>query len=269
MLWLISLFKPTLDTSLEALARFERRIIPRYTEFYQQIGFSYIGAYSVDSRTRFGSATPATPWGELPYTHAEVFVVDAPSAEQARTREAAVSLPGNIQEMLAERNAYLDVNDGARLWLEPLALSPVADSRLTLANRLLGMLLYQPMPDKRLEDFVAFEQRITARYAGYMREAGWHYAGVYHAHGLQAYMRADLYALDAATPEEAVARDNARDEAGGVPKDVEEIIAECRTYMNRQIERYVLWLRPVALSSTAESGVVLGQAVSESKGEHS
>src|SRR5574341_579219 len=258
MLWLISLSKLAPDISLEYLARLDQRIAPRYTNFYQQIGFSFIGTYSLDSHTRFGSATPPTPWGELPYTHAEVFVVDAPSVAEALTRETAVPLPGDIQEMLAERSSYLNVSDGARLWLEPLALSPVTDSRLPLANRLLEMLLYQPMPDKRLEDFVAFEHRITARYAEYMREAGWHYAWLYHAHGFQAYMRADLYAIDAASPKEAVARDHARDEANGVPKDVEAIIAECRTYMNRQIERYVLWLRPVALSTIAQSGVVLG-----------
>lgn len=255
MLWLIRLYNLAANKSAGTFVHFEQDVIQPFTGFQGESGFHYLGLYEADSRNRMDNVTP---WGELPFRYAEVYAAQGSSRAEAQTRWTAIRPSPEVNDILAKRRSYVAADSPqAELWLEPLALSPIVETSQVLTGRLIQLMLYRPLPDKSVEDFIRFEKRITATYANYMGKIDWSYFGVYHAYGLQDYMRADVYSIGAASPDEALARDDAYP----ATPEIAEINTECRSFMNRQIERFKLWLRPIVLSPSASAGIILAPQV--------
>ena len=94
---------------------FEQRIIERYTDFRDAMGWRYVGLYDLEP------VGPALA-GDL----AVVYAVDAPTADAALAlQQQAPAPPTEIVAFGAECSSY-KANAGDWLWLEPVARAGAA-----------------------------------------------------------------------------------------------------------------------------------------------
>jgi hypothetical protein len=188
-----------------------------------------LGQYTLDTSNCYGSRHQ---WAALEYDRATVSLVADPG-EVARS--ILFTAPPRA---------------GARLWLEPWVLSPLAHKPLRIGRRLLHAFIAPRQG--RDEDFEANERAVNARITEWEATFGWHYLGVFRVHGIEPNLRADLYVIDARDGVEA-ARKAYVDE----PDDIARIHHDARRYIDRVERRYQLWMSPVSTTAAARSAIRL------------
>jgi hypothetical protein len=246
MLMLISLFRLEPQITSEEYDQFMRSVIQRYTDYCLQQGISYLGQFS--------------PYGLHDYDRAEIYLVNAPTLEDGQRR--MVTSPNAPEDILAIGSIFRSCHIPhikMNLWLEPVELSPFARSTIELAGRLLRFYFYVPHPLRSFEELRQFECRTQGPYTEFMRKIDWFYLGIFRAAGLLEPMVAGVDLVQASSPEEAVARD----EACPSTPEIESIIAEARSFRHPNKELVMLWLKRTLLSPLAEAGFTLAKTDSK------
>jgi len=238
MLLKIDLFNLLPTATTEEFVRFDQQVTQRFCEVVETYGRRYLGVFR--------------PEGMSGYSIAEASLIEAETPEEAQARAAAAPKPDDFIQIVTECRAYQQ-EEYLTLWLKPIIPSPYASKRLSLEGGLIRVFMYHPHPEKTYEDFERFERRITTRYSEFLGQINWFYTGTYDVYGMPEAMRADVDIVQAASLDEALARDAALTE----PPEIQEIIAECRGFMNRERERSTFWLHPLSLSASAQAGVLL------------
>lgn len=192
-------------------------------------GTTRLGTYRLDTSNHYGSHLR---WAALEYGRATVSLVPD---------------PGDLGRAILYT---APPRTGARLWLEPWVLSPLAGAPLRIGRRLLHAFLVRRTGSD--SDFEAFERASNGRVAEWEATFGWHYLGVFRAFGLETPMRADLYIIDAKDPAEAMSKTNVEE-----PSDVERIHANGVRFLDRGERRYQLWMSPLTLTAATRRGVTL------------
>ena len=192
-------------------------------------GVTRLGSYRLDTSNHSGSNLR---WASLEYVRATVSLVSDPGDA---ARAILYTAPPR---------------SGTRLWLEPWVLSPLADSPLRLGRRLLHAFVARRSGGDA--DFEAHERASHARIAEWEAGFGWQYLGVFRAFGLEPGMRADLYAIDAKDPAEALRKADVAE-----PADVERIHAASVRFLDRGERRYQLWMTPVTVTAATRTGIRL------------
>jgi hypothetical protein len=252
MLWTISLFDPTPETSLDALTQQWISGQQDYEAYLLTRGQRLIGLYQVEIEQKPGTSNPGAA---LSGTFAEVCLAEGSTATEAALREVQVTQPPAIQAQLEQWRGHIAPESSRRLWLQPLGLSPLAFKPLTLKDRLLHLTLRYLPSGKTIQELVEFDERIIARYAEYMTQAHWYHIGTYHLFGLAEYMYVDvLDVIEAADRAEALSNDA----AVPVTTEMQTIYDECDLFVDKKRERYQLWLRPLVLGQAAQASIKLG-----------
>src|SRR4030081_1378843 len=140
-----------------------------------------LGQYVLDTSNCYGSRQE---WASLEYDRASV---------------SLVADPGEVGRAILYT---APPRAGARLWLEPWVLSPLAEQPLRIGRRLLHAFVARKQGTD--EDFEANERVVNARIVEWEATFGWHYLGVFRVHGVDSNRRADLYVIDARDGVEAV-----------------------------------------------------------------
>lgn len=192
-----------------------------------------IGTYVLDTSNHYGGRTP---WVSLEYDRATLTLVSDPSPQALPLLLSAP--PGS----------------GARVWLEPWVLSPIGSGPLELGRRLLHAFIArrQGVP----EEFERHERASGPRVAEFEATFGWHYLGVFKAHGLDPEMRADLYAIDAGDGADALRRSEVEE-----PADVSAIHEAAKAFVDPMARRFQLWMTPDRLAEAAATEVCIGAPV--------
>lgn len=251
MLWSISLYNLKSGVSPEVLSKHLARGLPEYETYLRARGQHFLGLYQVDLELKPGRENPSTA---LTGTWAEICLVKEEVVSEAALREVQVARPAHIQAWLNERLGWLEAERFTRLWLQPIGLSPLAAKPLVLKDHLLHLTLRHLPAGKTVQELADFDKRIIARYAEYMTQARWFHIGTYHIFGLPEYMYVDtLDVIEAANRAEALANDA----AVPVTPEMQTIYDECDLFLDRNRERYQLWLSPIVLGQAAERGVQL------------
>jgi hypothetical protein len=180
-----------------------------------------------------------------------VSLVQAASVEEALQREIPAREPAMISFQTA-RQGWIDPASARRLWLVPMCRSSYATSPIALEGKLLHLAMRHLPGAHKIEDLIAFNQRIVQPYAQIMSAARWFHLGSLHVLGLPEYMYADaLDVVDAATVEEALVND----EKIPMTEAYRTIQNGCVEYLDGSRERYAVWMKPLALGTAAARGV--------------
>jgi hypothetical protein len=252
MLWTISLYDLKPGISEDSLTHHLADGLQAYENYLSGSGQHFLGLYQVDLELKPG---PANLGVALAGTWAEVCLVEGANVSAAALREVQALRPPGMQAWLNERLAWIAPESLTRLWLQPLGLSPLAATPLVLKERLLHLTLRHLPAGKTVQELAEFDERIITRYAEYMTQARWFHIGTYHIFGLPEYMYVDtLDVVEAASKAEALANDAA------VPltPEMQVIYDECDLFLDRQRERYQLWLSPLVVGRAAQVGLRLG-----------
>lgn len=198
----------------------------------------YLGTYAVHNSAN--------------YSYAQMTVIDMPTIEDARTlQEHGLPDSPNFVDIVMESDAYM--TDVAAVSLENLVPSPNLTRAFALDKSLFRVNMFGLQPGKTLPDFAAFDRRVTGRYSEYMGVIDWFYTGLYRAEGLPGLECAEVDVVQAASVEEA----RARDAAYPAPPDLLEIYEECRSYMTPPPRNMTFWLKPVSLAPIAHQPIRL------------
>ncbi len=251
MLWSILLYDLKPNIAAAVVTHHLTKGLSDYETYLQARGQHFLGLYQVDLELKVGSSNPSVA---LAGTWAEVCLVEGSNVADAALHEVQVARPAGIQHWLDERRAWIAPERSARLWLQPLGLSPLAAGPLILKDRLLHLTLRHLPAGKTIQELTDFDERIIAQYAAYMTQAHWYHVGTYHVLGLPEYMYVDtLDVIDAADRAEA----QANDAAVPITPEMQAIYDECDLFLDQDRERYQLWLSPTLVGQAAQVGVRL------------
>ncbi len=115
----VSLSQLEASRTMEEIAAFDRRVTDRYSEYMHQIDWYYTGVYSVENMPG--------------YDYAEVDLVEAESVEIIKARDAARTIPDDIQAVYDECRLFFGLNR-SKFWLKPLQLNPAFKASLCLST---------------------------------------------------------------------------------------------------------------------------------------
>ena len=251
MLWTISLFTLKPGASLERWVDQLASGLREYEAFLESCGQRFLGLYRLDLEQKTGSSSPSVA---LSGTCAEVCLVEGASASTAALREVEVPRTAGPQSWLNDRWGFVQPEGRVRLWLQPLGLSPLTAKPFILKDLLLHLTLRHLPANKTVQKLAEFDQRIIAHYAAHMLQARWYHIGTFHVFGLPEYMYVDtLDAVDAAGVGEALANDATLP----LTDEMKAIYEECDLFVDRDRERYQLWLTPVLQGRAAQAGLRL------------
>ena len=252
MLWAISLYNLKPGASPDSFLSHWAGGLPAYERYLQARGQYFLGLYRVELELKPGTGNLGIA---LSGTWAEVSLVEGTTVSQAALCEVQFARPASIQDWLNRRLAWIAPEGLTRLWLQPLGLSPLAAVPLILRDRLLHLTLRHLPAGKTIQELIEFDERIIARYAEYMIQAHWFHIGTYHIFGLAEYMYVDtLDVIEAASRAEALTNDA----AVPVAPELQAIYDECNLFLDKNRERYQLWLTPVLTGQAAQGEVRLG-----------
>jgi hypothetical protein len=254
MLWTISLFNLKPGVSPDPFCQHLANGLPDYERDLRGRGQRFLGLYRVELELTPGTGNLAIA---LTGTWAEVCLVEGRTVSESALGEVQVARPVGIQDWLNARMRWIAPEGLARLWLQPLGLSPWAAQPLLLKDRLLHLTLRHLPAGKTIQELAEFDERIIAPYAEYMTQAHWFHIGTYHIFGLPEYMYVDtLDVVQADSRGEALANDA----AVPVTPEMQAIYDECSLFLDQTRERYQLWLSPILLGQAAQAGMRLGGA---------
>jgi len=226
--------------------------LQEYENYLKTLGQHFLGLYQVELELKPGSRNLGIA---LSGTWAEVCLVEGETASAAALHEVQVACPASIQDWLNERLAWIAPEGLRRLWLQPIGLSPLARKPLVLKDRLLHLTLRHLPAGKTIQELAEFDERIITAYAEYMTQARWFHIGTYSIFGLPEYMYVDtLDVVEAASQAEALANDA----AVPVTPEMQTIYNECDLFLDKERERYQLWLSPVIPGQTPQGVARLG-----------
>ena len=252
MLWTISLFDLQPGVSPETLTRHLKDGLTEYEAYLESRGQRLLGLYQAEVEMKTGESRPGTALGGR---WAEVCLADGANPSEAALREVQTARTPANESWFNERHALIAPERSTRLWLQPLGLSPLAGAPFRLQGCLLHLTLRHLPAGKTVQELTEFDERIIGRYAEYMLQARWVHVGTYHLFGLPEYMYVDtLDVIEATDQAEALANDA----AVPVTAEIQSIYDECGLFLDKNQERYQLWLSPVILGHAARDGVIMG-----------
>ncbi len=114
---------------------------------------------------------------------------------------------------------------------------------------ILSVHLFNLLPNISNDDFVEFDKRIIKSYTGYFNNAGSYYLGQYKPVNTEKYNVCEVNLWDAKNVKEAK---NIPQDKSPVPKEIEDIISECRSYQNNNAPRLSLWFESVVYSANSK-----------------